>query len=358
MGRIGTGHDAAPQRAMALTAALMFFCALIVFLIESLIGGGQSSSPLPGVASLIFATLLALFGSRLPRPALALLGPIGVAMIAGALATTKGATDTALLYVWPVLWQSYFFGRRGTIAIIACVALADGGALLSMPHHQANVDRWIDVMCAVGVVGVVVEMLAARNLRLIERSSEEARIDDLTQLLNRRGFEEGADRELSRAARERTWIGVVAFDLDHFKRVNDEFGHVVGDRVLARFAGCLRASARGTDVVARTGGEEFVALLPGAGLERARLFAERVHLTLRAAPSSDHQLPAVTVSAGAAAGFAPDTIEALLKRADAALYEAKAAGRDRTVVDSQRTVTGSLAGLQVREHGEDPSVVA
>ena len=336
---------------------MMFVGGLLISFVESHVDGGQSFSPVSGLASLAFGIALVLFGSRLPRPALGLLGPIGVAMIAGTLATTKGASDTAVLYVWPVLWQAYFFGRGGTIVIIACVALGDGAALLSMPHGQANLDRWIDVMCGVSVVGIVVEMLAARNLKLIERSSEEARVDELTQLLNRRGFEEGADRELSRAARERTWVGVVAFDLDHFKRVNDRFGHEAGDRVLAHFAGCLRTSARGTDVVARMGGEEFVALLPGAGLERARLFAERVQGALRA-PIAGASLPAVTVSAGAAAGFAPETIADLLKRADAALYEAKTSGRDRTVVDGQQTVSGSVAGLEVGEHGEDTPVVA
>ena len=122
--------------------------------------------------------------------------------------------------------------------------------------------------------------LAARNERLVARLEDEARVDPLTGLLNRRGLEERLGAEVSRAARDRSPLGAVTFDLDHFKRVNDEHGHEIGDRVLAWFGALLTEQARGVDIAARVGGEEFVVLLPGADADAARTFAERVRLAV------------------------------------------------------------------------------
>jgi diguanylate cyclase (GGDEF)-like protein len=340
---------------MVLSGAMLFAGGTLIDLIESLVPGGQAFSLLPGIGSVIFGTLLITFGARLPRMLLGALGPLGVAMIAVALATTTTPGDGAVLYMWPVLWQSYFFGRRGTALIVACVGVAHGVALMAMAH--GDLDRWIDVMSAVSVVGVVVELLSERNRRLVERVSAEARVDELTQLLNRRGFDEGAERELARAARDHTSIGLALFDIDFFKRVNDEFGHEAGDRVLQRFAECLRSNLRATDMAARLGGEEFVALLPDAGLEQTRDYTERVREALR--QPADPGIAVVTVSAGASADVAPESIEFVLKRADAALYAAKSRGRDRTVIDHHAdSRAGSLSGLEIREDRQNTPMVA
>jgi diguanylate cyclase (GGDEF)-like protein len=340
---------------MVLSAAMMFGGATVISLIESLVPGGQAFSQLPGLGALIFVTLLLLVGSRLPQPALAALGPIGAGFIAVALATTTTPGDGAVLYMWPVLWQAYFFGRRGLIVIIASVGIAHGAALLVMA--DGDLDRWIDVMSAVSVVGAVVEVLSARNRKLLEHISAEARVDELTQLLNRRGFDEGAARELAVAARDQGSIGVALFDLDHFKRVNDEFGHETGDHVLQRFAECLRANLRVTDIAARLGGEEFVALLPGADLEQTCEYTERVRESL-SLPAEDPKLPNVTVSAGASAVVMPDNIDVVLKRADMALYAAKARGRDRTVLDDRDSADGSLSGLEIGQYSQHAPMVA
>jgi diguanylate cyclase (GGDEF)-like protein len=344
------------QRTMVLGAAVMFGGGTLIDLVESLVPGGQAFSLLPGIGSLIFVMLLVTFGSRLPRRLIGALGPIGVALIALALATTNTPGDGAVLYMWPVLWQAYFFGRRGTLLIIASVAVAHGIALLVMAH--GDLDRWIDVMSAVSVVGAVVELLSTRNRRLLEQISAESRVDELTQLLNRRGFDEGAARELARATRDQSSIGVALFDLDFFKRVNDEFGHETGDHVLEHLAECLRGNLRGTDLAARMGGEEFVALLPGADLELTRDYTERVRQALRL-PAADPTLPVVTVSAGASAALAPESIEVVLKRADMALYAAKARGRDRTVLDDQpESGAGSLSRLEMGQYSQHAPMVA
>lgn len=331
---------------MVLSAAVMFGAGTLIDLVESLVPGGQDFSLLPGLGSLIFVTLLLTLGRRLPRMLVGALGPVGVALIAAALATTTTSGDGAVLYMWPVLWQAYFFGRRGTVLIIASVAVAHGLALLVMAH--GDLDRWIDVMSAVSVVGAVVELLARRNRRLLEQISAEARVDELTALLNRRGFYEGAERELARARRERTAIGVAAIDLDHFKRVNDEFGHAAGDRVLVALADCLRANLRGSDLAARLGGEEFVALLPGADVEQTCEFTARVRAALRRA-AADGGLAPVTISAGVVAAGEPVSIQLLLKRADTALYAAKSRGRDRTVVAAAPAAGSSDLGLEAAQ---------
>ena len=343
------------HRTMVLSGSMLFGGGTFIDLIESLVPGGQAFSLIPGIGSLVFVTLLIAFGARMPRAAIGALGPIGVALIAMALASTSTPGDGAVLYMWPVLWQSYFFGRRGAVLIIASVAVCHGLALGVMQH--GDVDRWIDVMSAVTVVAAVVQLLSIRNHELLAKITAEARVDDLTQLLNRRGFDEAVARELTRATRQGSPIGVALFDLDFFKRVNDEFGHEAGDRVLQRFAECLRSSLRAGDLAARMGGEEFVALLPGANLEQTREYTERVRRAL--ALASDHPgIPGITVSAGASAAIAPSSIEEPLRRADMALYAAKARGRDRTVLDVCAVPTvGSFTGLQVGEHRQHASVV-
>ncbi len=152
-----------------------------------------------------------------------------------------------------------------------------------------------------------------------------ARTDPLTGLTNRRGFTEAAEREVSRASRTGAPLSVVLFDIDRFKRINDEHGHHAGDRVLQHVARCLAETARCTDVVARWGGEELIALLPDTDVRGARRFAERIRAAVAAVPDD---LPWVTVSAGIAQRGGSEIIDDAIARADARLYEAKAAGRD------------------------------
>jgi diguanylate cyclase (GGDEF)-like protein len=306
----------------------MYGGAGLLSLVEAVTPGGPHIDPLPSAAALGFAVALAMFGSRLPTQALAALGPIGAAMIAFSLSTSGGAGDGAVLYTWPVLWEAYFFGRRGAVLIVLSIGVVQGLSLLAIP--DGDLDRWLDVFFSAAAVGAVVEVLAMRNRGLLARLAEEAQIDQLTGLLNRRGFEKRAEIEVARTDREDGSLGVVSFDLDRFKRVNDENGHAAGDRTLIRIGRTFRAEMRDTDVLARVGGEEFVALLPGGGVLETRAFAERVRIAFQ--ESSDPSMPPVTVSAGVSVSLAPVQLDGLLKEADAAMYEAKSAGRNRTVV--------------------------
>jgi diguanylate cyclase (GGDEF)-like protein len=316
---------------MAYSAAAMYGGAAFVGSVEGLLPGGERFSPVPAVIAFVVVTPLLLWGRRLPMPALATLGPIGAVLIGIAIATTNGHGDGATLYAWPVLWQSYFFGRRGTIMIVVCVGIVQALTLISLPPGTGYVDRWLDLMVSMTVVGGVIDLLSARNERLVDRLAGEARVDGLTGLLNRRGFIEAAEAELSRARRSGTTLGFVSFDIDHFKAVNDEFGHDAGDRVLARLGQIFREQTRDGDLVGRMGGEEFVALLVGSDAEQSLEYAERMRAAFAVeAPG----LPLATLSAGVTASTSPIELQPHLQLADAALYEAKRAGRNRAVVDS------------------------
>jgi diguanylate cyclase (GGDEF)-like protein len=314
---------------MAYSAGIMFGGAGLLNLLEALVPGGPQIPLAPGLLALVFALVLCLCGPRLPTLATAALGPIGATMIAYALSSGGTPGDGAVLYMWPVLWQAYFFGRRATVLIVLWIGLVQALSLLSMPAGVGYLDRWLDVFVSVALVGGVIELLSLRNQELVARLANEARVDKLTGLLNRRGFEERAEVELSRARREQTSVGIASFDLDDFKGVNDEFGHGAGDRALTRTGAAFRAEMRDTDVLARIGGEEFVALLPGGRIIDARAFAERVRASLETV--DDPSIPSVTISAGVTAAVAPDDLEPLLGIADGALYAAKLSGRNQTV---------------------------
>ena len=184
-----------------------------------------------------------------------------------------------------------------------------------------------------------VEVLNARlvaELAVVERLqaelSEEAVRDHLTGLHNRRHLDRALTAALARVSADEP-LAVAVLDIDHFKAVNDRHGHAAGDQVLRGIADALRTATRPGDVVARLGGEEFVLLLPGAGLEAALARAEQVRIACAAVRHRTGGGPvAVTVSVGVALASAGTDAVALLAAADAALYEAKRAGRNRVAV--------------------------
>ena len=159
----------------------------------------------------------------------------------------------------------------------------------------------------------------------------DAQIDPLTGLLNRRSLEASVNER----CQSRDRFGVLFMDIDHFKDVNDRFGHEVGDRVLAGIASVLRAGLRPGDLIARYGGEEFLAIIAGAGPESARLVAERLRRNVEELPALPRGPSRVTLSVGATV-FDPQRLDEqpvdILRRADVALYAAKNAGRNRVVL--------------------------
>ncbi|MGB6241715.1 MAG: diguanylate cyclase [Castellaniella sp.] len=170
--------------------------------------------------------------------------------------------------------------------------------------------------------------------------------DPLTGLMNRRGLDESLEQMLKHPDLPGRHAVLAVFDLDYFKRVNDEHGHDVGDAVLKWVAEVLRnLLRRRADVLARFGGEEFVVLLPDTAIADAAVLIQRVldHVREHAVALEDGRRLSLTLSAGVAAWQPGDTAESLFRRADACLYRAKDAGRDRMVIDSDQDGLADLA---------------
>ena len=168
------------QRLIVLSAALMYSGAAVVGLIEGFVPGTPHFPITSGVVALAITVVLLAFGRRAPRRLLAVMGPLGVVLIAYALAHTEGHGDGAALYAWPVLWTAYFFDRKATVVILVAIALAHAFALSAMPAGVGYPSRWIDVMVSMSVVAIVIRALAENNDELLARLSAEARVDLLT----------------------------------------------------------------------------------------------------------------------------------------------------------------------------------
>jgi len=154
-------------------------------------------------------------------------------------------------------------------------------------------------------------------------------VDGLTQVFNRRYFLEQLEREASRAKRYRRELSLLLFDIDHFKQINDNFGHLAGDYVLKQLATVVKGKIRREDILARYGGEEFAIILPEIDAPNAMQFAEKIRRLVEKAPFKFEETKiAVTVSVGLATCGDADDAAILIKRTDDKLYEAKGAGRN------------------------------
>ncbi|RTL50355.1 MAG: GGDEF domain-containing protein [Bradyrhizobiaceae bacterium] len=256
---------------------------------------------------------------------------------------------------WPALFVPLLHGAVLMLPIVVSdVMHARSGA----PHVYGI---WIAafavelVIYAVGTVFIIF-MLVSERAVLAHKTA--ASVDSLTGLLNRRGFGEATSRMIEREAKAGRPVTVLAFDIDHFKSVNDRFGHAAGDEVLKVFAHSVTSTLRITDLVGRVGGEEFAALLP-CDLDEAVVAAERVREAFRDSGVAIDEEPLVTtVSIGVASGPANTELEVLLASADTALYRAKRGGRNRVEVttdeplspDLPRRRASSAASQMVRDH--------
>lgn len=200
------------------------------------------------------------------------------------------------------------------------------------------------------LLGLLVRQVVATRdrARLTQGLRTAAITDQLTGLYNRRFFKEMIDVEAERAERRRLPLSLVLIDLDHFKDINDTYGHSVGDAVLADVAQRLRREVRGSDLLCRYGGEEFVCLLPGTPAPAAFELAERLRQTLRSTPATVAGVPEsimLTASLGVATAVGGERgrldTDALIDEADQAVYRAKALGRDRVVGSGQPSPTAA-----------------
>jgi diguanylate cyclase (GGDEF)-like protein len=252
------------------------------------------------------------------------------------------------------LWEAWLLLRHAPVALrvscrlAAAIFLLDAALFLLRGLLPTAPDAGNDVMRAglpivLGYVGGLFVILAqtfALMILLVQRQLADlrrlARTDELTGALNRTALLDDGQHQLALCRRQQRPFSALLLDLDFFKRINDTWGHHAGDEALRHSFRTLRDGLRSYDVLfGRYGGEEFVLFLPGVTLAQAGVLAERLRMLLAAQPLLRPGQPtiALTVSIGVAEAGDDDTLDPLLARADAALYRAKAEGRDRVACD-------------------------
>jgi diguanylate cyclase (GGDEF)-like protein len=343
--RLDDGRRARLLTALCLSGAGLH---LAVIAVQALLHGMQPGGlavRLALDAVLLIAPLVRRWTSSV-RVAALLVGS-AVAIALPVIALRSGGLSAPMLVIVPLvpLLMATFVGKGGTVFIGAALAagmalvMAVGGGGPSGVHDAAI--RLAILIACVGI-SVVTACLHEREREsmvnalgaLAATLEEESTHDSLTKLFNRRYLDDRLAAEMAFARRHGTNLSVVVLDVDYFKRVNDEYGHAAGDDVLVEVAHRLRRCVRAEDVVARSGGEEFVVLLRATDVDACCVAAERMRHAVAAAPVrlQTFEVP-ITVSAGCASMMQSHatSARALLEAADARLYAAKKAGRNRVM---------------------------
>ena len=331
--RLGDSSDPAT---IARTLAYLFGFGSLLLLFTLLLPGAPDRDEgtlavIAGMAMLVALVLVAWY-DRTPMWALKVapaLGTLLASLVIG-YAGHSAPGAYAMYLAWVVLAAGCFFSPALTIAH-GLFAIAAYAVALKASGAEGLIGLQLAMTAGTGVVAAGVMCGLASQLREVMASLDDAaRHDPLTSTLNRRALAEVFERELVRARRTRRSLGLIIIDLDHFKRFNDAHGHPVGDAALHNAALAIGAATRGTDAVARMGGEEFAVLVPESDTGGVLALAERVRRAVEVEFSG--QTPELTASCGVAS-FPGDGLErgALMAAADRALYEAKAQGRNRVV---------------------------
>lgn len=332
--------------------------AMQVLLLIEAHAGLINPDPVPtfiAVSTLVSSTLYVLVRSGLSErisrdPSLSVPQMI-VAMACTAWAyALAGPARAALLPLMPLIlvFSMFVLNQASALGPVllgsAMLALAAGALALDDPASyppMIEAAHWLFTTVAMAAVNVLAGRLGRMRQRLRERQAELtealaqiqalATRDALTGLLNRRAMMDELQSEARRMARQPKCMTLVLVDLDNFKRINDQLGHRMGDRVLQAFAEVARSGLRASDQVARWGGEEFLLMLPQSDPVYAVEAVERIRTALRAAPLAGAPSDlTVTFSAGLAVCIGEGDIEAAIERADLAMYRAKTGGRNRT----------------------------
>lgn len=331
-GRLPSLLSGALSDLLVLLSLVLLHCAVLELLDEV--------SPVPWLGlSLLGAEALAHLGMAFTSRS----GSVRVAVLS--LLVAVQVLQTALLLV-----QRARYGLRASMwfnaGILVCFAMLNlfrsGVALTSGTSNRAftTIETTTFVAYVAAALGLAFGFFWMTTAQLSAELEHMASTDPLTRVYNRRVFRDWCDKELARSRRVGTTFSLLMIDIDHFKRVNDRFGHQCGDAVLCAVVEQMQDSVRGIDVLGRWGGEEFVALLPGASedaalivAQRVRRNVERLQLTkLLAAGEIVAGEDILTVSVGMASHRGdPDQIEDMIQRADRALYQAKAEGRNRVL---------------------------
>jgi diguanylate cyclase (GGDEF)-like protein len=247
---------------------------------------------------------------------------------AGAVASAELLGVAGLFWMYAVILANFFLVRAALAWIVVVAALA---ALIVFRSGLSDMGQLVSFVATAVLVSGLAHILADRVAAQRHELQQLAAHDPLTGVHNRRAMAEELARAVEAHRRDALPVALLLFDLDHFKRINDAYGHDVGDTVLRDFCRVLLSGVRAVDRVFRYGGEEFVLLLPGVELGRLQALGDKLRLLIAAELKSPGG--AVTVSGGGAALHGGEHWEHWLARADDALYRAKAAGRDRIEID-------------------------
>jgi diguanylate cyclase (GGDEF)-like protein len=308
--------------------------------------GTQMGVDVPSVAAILNSYILFMAAGqragitrgRFVFGAICLLGCLSVFFLAGPRMFTVQISAAALFFAGSGIlcaWRAFTQRNIGD-AIIACAGLVMVvGIPLALYDVLAAGDFKRAQAIALGVHSaayalVAVGFLASVLIEYQQHLSQLATKDPLTRLLNRRGLEDALYVTIAQASRRDLDTAAIMVDIDHFRKVNDSFGHEVGDLVIRQIAEYLQRMSRASDVVARTGGEEYLLILPDTGLEAARSLAERIQAAIGDTPLSvsSHHLP-VTVSLGVTCVTGRFSLDELIREAARALSQAKQGGRNR-----------------------------
>jgi diguanylate cyclase (GGDEF)-like protein len=305
---------------------------LISFAVRGADGFDHRGMLIVALASLAVAATIFVGFDKWPDWSAHVMTAMGTVLVTASIYFTGQAPSAgAMLYVWTALFSFYFLPRGWAFAQVAFIAAGYGLIVLVRQPPGSPVGNWFTTVATLFVAGIVVALLKERVERLIGTLGDAARTDDLTGLLNRRGFHERFAADLERSRREGRPLALLLGDLDQFKQVNDRFGHHAGDSALRTVSEVLEHSTRGGDVAARIGGEEFAIIVADCDEERATALAERARGDVERA-FADQPVP-LTISFGIAC-FPQHgaTTQEILRAADRALYSAKELGRNRSAV--------------------------
>ena len=266
--------------------------------------------------------------NRMPTWALPASVAAGTVMISFGSASVPELFSEVVYYMELAAFSAFFLTRPQIVAQILLIGAGLAVGLAATHHLSEDLGQYVTIMGGIATGAVVVGVTRRRIEGLLDQLHRAAVTDPLTGLANRRAFVRALELEVRRADRHERPLALIYGDLDKFKQVNDRLGHRAGDETLERVAGVLRREARGSDLIARIGGEEFV-IVAEADTDAAIEIAERIRLAVAAEFEDDPV--ALTISFGVAThDVGCETADAIIAAADSALYAAKQKGRNRT----------------------------